>query len=585
MPTGNQATNVNKNEEIDPRCIVKFRPADDWEGEYGFDWFREGDYGELLDNGEREDGTYNFYMINMFKGIKSFVDNNRNPIQPYYAIAKSDYKIQKSVGVYKDWIYICKYNRVEKLYKKDFTDSTGKRLYMDDSHGPIHERNKQYLALLSHGYCKSCPNKGNCRVQYGKPLISEITNKPCKVDPDEVGRYLYQPPQLEYDLVDNNGNIIGNYADNLITDCYSKIVITPNQEYIVPTVSLFYKNVNKNKNWGKSDANIKLLIYGKNIDVDKDNIILEFETSEGIEKLNNIPCSTTNKNQNTNYYETIIKVNLTEMFRDTSIKNGDGAIKVYAYNTSDKKRTLAGKLIVEKCIPKSINIVFVPIAVQLQSGISHYPNSMEKEKEWLKKRLHQAHIITGVHSSWAHLFTDIPTLVFYSKKSLDILYGNKGIIENHKDKDSNGNVRSDEIKLFDDNNNFLITELEILFNKEFPDLKNAYKIFFIGAKSHDGYTGMGRNIPSKSAVIFQNNDDKNTVCHELFHCLGLFHSFSNNSPHTYEKQKTSNIMDYGSYKGLSLVSSWKWQWKKIREQLDYDYIKSSLSPLLPIIKY
>lgn len=47
QPTGNGAKESNKPEEIiDARCIVEFRPNNDWEGEYGFDWFRVWDYQE-----------------------------------------------------------------------------------------------------------------------------------------------------------------------------------------------------------------------------------------------------------------------------------------------------------------------------------------------------------------------------------------------------------------------------------------------------------------------------------------------------------------------------------------------------------
>ena len=44
MNTETDASGIQSEEMIDPRCIVKFRPVEGWKGEYGFDWFREGDY-------------------------------------------------------------------------------------------------------------------------------------------------------------------------------------------------------------------------------------------------------------------------------------------------------------------------------------------------------------------------------------------------------------------------------------------------------------------------------------------------------------------------------------------------------------
>lgn len=45
MATGTGSKGVE--EYIDKRCVVTFRPIEGWNGEYGFDWFRNGDFEEF----------------------------------------------------------------------------------------------------------------------------------------------------------------------------------------------------------------------------------------------------------------------------------------------------------------------------------------------------------------------------------------------------------------------------------------------------------------------------------------------------------------------------------------------------------
>ena len=57
--TGAERAENKPKEEINPRCIVRFRPHDNWDGEYGFDWFRRGDTIEKYNTEEvrNPDGT------------------------------------------------------------------------------------------------------------------------------------------------------------------------------------------------------------------------------------------------------------------------------------------------------------------------------------------------------------------------------------------------------------------------------------------------------------------------------------------------------------------------------------------------
>ena len=71
----NKATDYEtEKEEIKSKCMVKFRPHNKWQGEFGFDWLREGDSGQLGDTWFRKImGRY--YNETSFSTL--FTDTNR----------------------------------------------------------------------------------------------------------------------------------------------------------------------------------------------------------------------------------------------------------------------------------------------------------------------------------------------------------------------------------------------------------------------------------------------------------------------------------------------------------------------------
>ena len=60
--------------EIKTKCLVHFRPHNDWKGEYGFDWFRTGDTGMEGDNNFNE--IIGFYYESEDKNAKKFKNAN-----------------------------------------------------------------------------------------------------------------------------------------------------------------------------------------------------------------------------------------------------------------------------------------------------------------------------------------------------------------------------------------------------------------------------------------------------------------------------------------------------------------------------
>ena len=63
--------------------------------------------------------------------------------------------------------------------------------------------------------------------------------------------------------------------------------------------------------------------------------------------------------------------------------------------------------------------------------------------------------------------------------------------------------------------------------------------------------------------------DDTTCAHELFHALGLYHSFSDLNQHTFEEYKTDNIMDYSDVckTPIPVVATWQFQWNILHENL------------------
>ena len=63
--------------------------------------------------------------------------------------------------------------------------------------------------------------------------------------------------------------------------------------------------------------------------------------------------------------------------------------------------------------------------------------------------------------------------------------------------------------------------------------------------------------------------DDATCTYGLFHALGLYQSFSGLNQHTFEINKTDNVMDYSdvSDKPIPVVATWQFQWNILHENL------------------
>ena len=63
--------------------------------------------------------------------------------------------------------------------------------------------------------------------------------------------------------------------------------------------------------------------------------------------------------------------------------------------------------------------------------------------------------------------------------------------------------------------------------------------------------------------------DDATCTYGLFHALGLYQSFSGLNQHTFEINKTDNVMDYSDVceTPIPVVATWQFQWDILHENL------------------
>lgn len=451
--TGNQSSNISGTKYIDSRCIVEFRPDNNWKGEYGFDWFRRGDAEENI-NGS------------MMKSHYGAIVGEYCPKDPDYGDNAGTLQIDKP-GAYP-----------EKMY---------------------------YADRLAHEEYPIFRIKGISR-NYIAPCISLFFMSDRQW---EEGQQRYLPTDMLY---------------------------KENGEYHI-------------HEFCKMEASVRLIIEAKNIKLIK--LVCDDELSVSPNMFSNIPDGKSTDKK--------ITIKFKYKFNGEAHKS----IKVFAYHKDGVTKTFAGQINVVRCRPKKVDICFVNVNIKKNRSISSGIVSNEfytAQQKNLKRFFSQAHII--------------PNIV---KKSLDLYQ--EDIAEHLTTRIVAKNGKRYRInavlKYSPDNTKYIGTKLERWFNKTYPGLANAYKVFFIGeyglrvTNGKDSYLGGHANgIPSKGLVVYRDPDDS-VVCHEILHCFGLYHSFSNKSKHTFEKYKTSNIMDYST----NTVSLWRWQWNVMRNAPDVNLIK------------
>ena len=281
-----------------------------------------------------------------------------------------------------------------------------------------------------------------------------------------------------------------------------------------------------------------------NIDVHEKAVTLKYEYDEELFSLSKSTAKTHNKGFHKKGDK--LKITCKQEFSE------DKEICLYAYDEKDNK-SLAGKLIVkanDEHHRYALNIAMVRVRTNLKrngksKGVEPPENSFRRRI--LEKYLAQAYIDTNIVECTLDL-------TIQERKEAFLAYTEGGYL------------KGDELpaEVFE-----YLTET---FNEDniTSKYKEYHKIFFLNEKNEDeSLYGQARNIRSKEVVVLAPGLHDTTCAHELFHALGLYHSFSSSNLHTFEKYKTDNIMDYSdvSDKPIPVVATWQFQWDILHKDL------------------
>lgn len=509
-----QSQNLSGTNVIDSRCVVEFRPDDGWGGEYGFDWFRIGDCKEL---------EYTF---------KAGVSKGKKPPK------------EKTINGGKDGALHYVNDKIVGKYA--VKNSLGEWVDMKD----------------------------------GKPTDPDY--------PDLCGVFVREKA-AKYSVADKFKGINKDYywVDKLVRDEYKFFnIIGSDRNYIIPWITLFFASVSNNPKSKvlprrmtvkyseieyrinpiyKTEATVKLIINAKNIKS------IEFEhgscLSISVDKLDGI------ENGKNTQHKLNIKCN-------AKFEEKHQSVKAFAIH-DDGKRTFAGQINVECCVPRVMDVCFVNVKakhgkVPSKGGLPGF-NDFVSQSDNLQKYLAQAHVIPNISYEELEIQWDDNNENYhnnlYTSRIRGEVYLAVGENEQNVVRRKDGELWLKELG----------DKLEEIFNDTVGKV-NAYKIFFLdspffasAAVADDstiggGLAGRANDIISHSTIIAKVPKDPSTVCHELLHCFGLYHSFSNREYYTYKKCMTSNIMDYHflemngekKYNCLELITLSLWQWRKIR---------------------
>ncbi|SNS21151.1 hypothetical protein SAMN06265364_1761, partial [Prevotella jejuni] len=232
----------------------------------------------------------------------------------------------------------------------------------------------------------------------------------------------------------------------------------------------------------------------------------------------------------------------------------DKEICLYAYDEQDNK-SLAGKLIVKANDDRhryTLDVVMVRVKTDLyaeEKSLGNIPPKDPSRKIILDKYFSQCYIDANIEECELDLTTP-------DRKEAFLAYTDKELLK-----------REDlsNLKIYD----YLTSVLNS--NSYTAKYASYYKIYFINenADGDSSIYGRAREICSKEVIVLAPGLDDTTCAHELFHALGLYHSFSDLNQHTFEKYKTDNIMDYSDVgtEKIPVIATWQFQWNILQENL------------------
>lgn len=304
--------------------------------------------------------------------------------------------------------------------------------------------------------------------------------------------------------------------------------------YIAPVMTL----------WKDASAKLSLKVEVKEPAV---KIVYQCQT-DGIFRLSKESVPTLGKGKHTLPDELVITC-LKEFSRDQEIK-------VYAYDENNVKH-LAGKLIVkanDKKHQRTINVVAVQIKFNKIEPVPNTSSSVTK----LNKILRQAYVNLNIRNV---------------KLDIEQALKNK---ETSNYFTPDGGIYGSSII-----NNDLYMFLNAEFSKKFPQYNSYFKLYYINRMCFDDTSGeeveiygKARHLPSLEVIIPFRGLKDNTAAHELLHCIGIPHCFSEENQKrfhvAFKENLTDNIMDYSDINShIPTIATWEFQWNEIQNKLSH----------------
>ncbi|MBJ2123196.1 phage baseplate assembly protein V [Flavobacterium sp. IB48] len=254
--------------------------------------------------------------------------------------------------------------------------------------------------------------------------------------------------------------------------------------------------------------------------------------------------------------------------------SNDQPIKVItAYKNAEEKEelSLAGKLKVAKNKDRyKANVVFIQVWTDIGNGlIKGEPTGRATE---LKKYMKQALVTPYFAKTLTLKFnTDIDPV---TKQRHNRKTNFNAIVT-----PVNGPYSGANKWIYDGTDDKIYKFLNEELYKQYGNVyEKFYKVYFID--ENNGHLdskgdlvgsvfGIGRtmNDPDlKTILVYTLGFNDSTIAHEVFHSMGLHHSFDNDGEFTFEYKKTDNIMDYSDNIGIPVISTYHWQWKILQKR-------------------
>jgi hypothetical protein len=283
----------------------------------------------------------------------------------------------------------------------------------------------------------------------------------------------------------------------------------------------------------------------------------------------------------------IKRINLTS---NNTINDVNRKIEVLALETVNGqiKENIAGMLKLYQEPDITLNIQFVKVKFINPNGNIEKLNSdtvLDKQKDYLKKYLKQAGIEAKIADG---LYPEINVSTdpnFQPGGHYMVNIGSTYYIRGYYEPNTSSNIPAGYLPIKKYLKSLLTT----------PINENTMIVYFINNLAKKQNIDTGAILPAGTLSLggFSNGDDSDTInfiaesdpfyiedystiAHEVYHSLGLGHTFDNAQRFVFQAKKTDNIMDYTHLDySLSTPSTYYWQWLIARQNAKQWKRKSS----------